>query len=73
MKKLCFVLGVIFCLGTAGGVGVGDAYARDVYYNTNSGIWHNQSCQHSHCKNCIKIDQVEAKRRGGRACRKCGG
>lgn len=70
MKKLIFAVSVILCLGAAVGT---PAYARTVYYNTDSGIWHNSSCQHHRCKNCIKIEEADARRRGRRACLVCGG
>lgn len=69
MKKLIAVIGVALCMATAGA----PAYARTVYYNANSGIWHNESCQHHRCQKCIKIEESDARRRGGRACKRCGG
>lgn len=73
MKRFLFVFGIIFCLAGSTFATAGTAYARDVYYNPDSRIWHNRSCQHSHCKYCKKIDLVEAEHHGGRACKKCGG
>ena len=51
------------------------ALAETVIYNIQSGIYHNYSCASANrcTKNCIKIDKKEAIKRGGRACKNCGG
>ena len=53
----------------------GTAIAHSVVYNKNSRIYHDHSCDWAHkcTKNCINIDSAEAKRRGGRPCKVCGG
>lgn len=47
---------------------------EQVFYNTNSHIYHNLSCRWARActKNCILIDKSEAMNRG-RACKVCGG
>lgn len=69
MKKLFIAIGLILCIGT------GTAQAKSVYYNTNSQIYHKHSCEWAEkcTKNCKTMDHKEAKRRGGRPCRVCGG
>ena len=53
----------------------GGAMAYSVAYNKNSHIYHNHSCEWARkcTKNCITIDSSEAKSRGGRPCKVCGG
>lgn len=67
MKKLLIVLLCVFAYG--------GAMARDVAFNTNSRIYHKHSCEWAQkcTKNCISIDSSEARRRGGRPCKVCGG
>ena len=67
MKKLMIALAMIGFVGTA--------VARPVAYNTQKHIWHTPNCEWAkRCtKNCIHIDSSEAKKRGGRPCKVCGG
>ena len=43
--------------------------------NYSSGIYHNAYCKHYKCKKCTVIftSAAEAKNKGYRACKKCGG
>jgi hypothetical protein len=47
----------------------------DVVFNTQSLIYHRASCSSARrcTKNCVVVKLSEAKERGGRACRICGG
>ena len=67
MKKLMIVFVAIGFMGAA--------VAHPVAYNTQKHIWHSPSCEWAkRCtKNCIHIDSSEAKKRGGRPCKVCGG
>ena len=65
MKKLFLIFAFIFITGAA--------LAYSVSYNVKSQIYHNHSCQHDGCKNCINIDHTDAQKRGGRPCKVCGG
>ncbi len=48
--------------------------AETVIYNPSSKIYHKVSCPHAkRCKSCIKIEKQEAKSKGARACKSCGG
>lgn len=48
--------------------------AETVDFNMNSHIYHNPHCSAAlRCTHCIKISRAEAKQRGGRACKLCGG
>lgn len=49
--------------------------AYSVAYNKKSHVYHDHSCEWAvKCtKNCITIDSTEARRRGGRPCKVCGG
>lgn len=49
------------------------AVSTNVSYNTETKKYHNDSCRYSGCKNCVKISRPEAERRGGVACKVCGG
>ncbi len=71
MKKLFVIIGIVFCIGMNSGM----AYAHNVYYNTNSHIYHKHSCKWAKkcTKNCISIDHTDARARGGRPCQVCGG
>jgi hypothetical protein len=45
-----------------------------VDFNLNSHIYHNPRFSAAlRCTHCIKITRAEAKQRGGRACKLCGG
>ncbi|MCD8024905.1 MAG: hypothetical protein LUE64_05170 [Candidatus Gastranaerophilales bacterium] len=45
-----------------------------VIYNLSSGKYHKESCTWAKkCQNCIKIPVKEAKEKGGKPCRVCGG
>jgi hypothetical protein len=46
-----------------------------VYFNTNSKKYHCMTCQWAKkcTANCIKISRDEAIKRGGQACKVCGG
>ena len=67
MKRLFMVLLCVFVCN--------NAIAYSVAYNKNSHIYHKHSCEWAiRCtKNCITIDSTEAKYRGGRPCKVCGG
>lgn len=67
MKKILIVLICTLVCGSA--------MARSVAYNKKSHIYHSHSCEWAiKCtKNCITIDHTDAKRRGGRPCKVCGG
>ena len=67
MKKLFILLICMFAWGTA--------MAHSVAFNTKSHIYHDHSCEWAHkcTKNCITLDSSDAKRRGGRPCKVCGG
>lgn len=67
MKRLLIILLCVFVCGAA--------MAHSVAFNTNTHIYHDHSCIWAkRCtKNCINIDSSEAKRRGGRPCKVCGG
>lgn len=51
------------------------AVAETVVYNVKTGKYHKPTCQAAiRCtKNCIKIDKVQAKQKGGVPCKLCGG
>ena len=67
MKKIITALIVIIMTSSS-------VLAETVVYNPNSKIYHNIYCHSAKiCKVCIKIDKKEAIRRGGRACKRCGG
>ena len=67
IKKILVLLVFLF-------ISITLAQAEDVVYNPNTKIYHNIYCHSAKiCKICIKIDKKEAIRRGGRACKKCGG
>ena len=53
----------------------GAAIAHSVAFNTNSHIYHRHSCEWAQrcTKNCITIDSSDARARGGRPCKVCGG
>lgn len=52
-----------------------NSLAYSVAYNKKSHVYHKHSCEWAiKCtKNCITIDSAEAKHRGGRPCKVCGG
>lgn len=70
IKKLLIVFVICFCAGVAMAAGT-----KSVYYNTKSYIYHKHSCEWAvKCtKNCITIDINDARSRGGRPCKVCGG
>ena len=72
MKKLliAFTFAIFLCAGVAM-----PAEAKSVYYNTNTQIYHNPNCKWAKkcTKNCIIIDDKDARARGGRPCKVCGG
>lgn len=48
--------------------------AETVIYNSSSKIYHNINCPHGkRCKSCIKIEKQQAKSKGARPCKTCGG
>ncbi|MDX1918601.1 MAG: hypothetical protein SFT81_05625 [Candidatus Caenarcaniphilales bacterium] len=49
--------------------------AKDVYFNVETKKYHDPGCRWAiKCtKNCIKISEKDAQRRGGIACKVCGG
>ena len=66
-KLLCLLIALSFNLSIM-------AYAEQVYYNPQTKIYHSATCRYvSRCKKCIKIDIKQARQRGGRACKVCGG
>lgn len=71
MKKLLLIASAMFCIGLS----TSSAYAYSVYYNTNKHIYHKHSCKWAKkcTKNCISIDHKDARARGGRPCKVCGG
>lgn len=48
---------------------------QTVYFNTNSRKYHKPSCEWAiKCtRNCISLPKLEARKRGGIACKVCGG
>lgn len=69
MKKILVSIIVIFFTIISS-----EANAETVIYNPKTGIYHNQNCQHAkRCKTCIKIEKQQAKQKGGRICKSCGG
>ncbi len=67
MKKVIVTLSVCLCIGGAN--------AYPVAFNKSSHIYHKHNCEWARkcTKNCINIDSLDAKRRGGRPCKVCGG
>lgn len=67
MKRLLIFLFCVFVSASA--------MAHSVAYNKSSHIYHRHSCEWAQrcTKNCITIDSADAKRRGGRPCKVCGG
>lgn len=67
MKRLIAVLLCMFVCE--------NSLAYSVAYNKKSHVYHKHSCEWAikFTKNCITIDSAEAKHRGGRPCKVCGG
>lgn len=53
----------------------GVSFAYDVVFNTQSKKYHKVSCVHAKkcTKNCVRIPKESAQKRGGHACKVCGG
>lgn len=68
MKKIIFTLIAFFSFAAAG-------FSQTVVFNVKTYKIHKPSCQHAiKCTtNCIKIEKSEAVKRGGAACKVCGG
>ena len=51
------------------------AQARSVYYNTNTHIYHKHNCKWAKkcTKNCVSMEDTQARAHGGRPCHVCGG
>ena len=71
MKKVfiifCFLFFIVFDLNVAN--------AKIVVFNTKTLKYHNVYCKYAQkCTvNCIKLEQEKAIKRGGKACKVCGG
>lgn len=66
MKK--FLIGLI-CFLTISSA----CFAEIVSFNVQSHKIHNLGCRYANCKNCIKIERQQAVKKGGVACKVCGG
>jgi len=68
MKKTCLALLILLAYQNS-------AFAYDVIFNTKTLVYHTPSCEWARkcTKNCVRIDQVLAQRRGGISCKVCGG
>ena len=71
MKKNFIILLILVLNFTV----VQKCFAESVMYNTKTHKYHKITCIHAaKCTvNCIKIEKIEARKRGGVPCKVCGG
>jgi len=68
MKRTCLALLILLAFPNS-------ALAYDVMFNTKTLVYHTPSCEWARkcTKSCVRIDHLQAQRRGGVPCKVCGG